>query len=143
MERSVGGTVQVEAPQMAVATVCETLVDGDVVITLRDEPTKSLRCSILTPVGSSLRIPPVGAVVLIWIDDRAGRGVVLGSLTTPPAHDDRQDELLIEARQSLTLRVGDGSITIRADGKILIKRNELVSHAQNVNRVKGGAVAIN
>jgi hypothetical protein len=53
------------------------------------------------------------------------------------------DTLLIEAKESLTLRVGDGSITIRGDGKILIKGKDLVSHAKNVNRIKGGAVAIN
>jgi len=56
---------------------------------------------------------------------------------------DTPDTLLLEAKESLTLRVGDGSITIRADGKILIKGKELVSHAEKMNRIKGGAVAIN
>jgi len=41
------------------------------------------------------------------------------------------------------LRVGDGSITIREDGKVLIKGKDLVSHAQRMNRIKGGAVSIN
>ncbi|SRR6266545_6430161 len=53
------------------------------------------------------------------------------------------DELVIEAKHSLTLRVGAGSITIREDGKILIKGKDLVSHAQRLNRIKGGAVQIN
>jgi hypothetical protein len=53
------------------------------------------------------------------------------------------DAIVLEAKNGLTLRVGDGSITIRADGKILIKGKDLVSHAQNVNRIKGGAVSIN
>jgi hypothetical protein len=53
------------------------------------------------------------------------------------------DELVIQARKSLTLRVGDGSITIRKDGRILIKGRELVSHAKGMNRIRGGSVAIN
>jgi hypothetical protein len=57
--------------------------------------------------------------------------------------DDIPDELVLEAKQQLTLRVGDGSITLRADGKIQIKGRDLVSHAQRLNRIKGGAVSIN
>jgi hypothetical protein len=53
------------------------------------------------------------------------------------------DELVLEAKQSLTLRVGAGSITIREDGKILIKGTDLVSHARRTNRIRGGAVSIN
>ena len=48
-----------------------------------------------------------------------------------------------EAKHQLTLRVGEGTISIREDGKILIKGTDLVSHAQRMNRIKGGAVSIN
>ena len=65
------------------------------------------------------------------IDDGADQG------------DEMPETLFLEAKHSLTLRVGDGSITIREDGKILIKGKGLVSHAQRMNRIKGGAVSIN
>lgn len=61
----------------------------------------------------------------------------------PAVHDSRPETVVLEAREELTLRVGDGSITIRKDGKILIKGKDLVSHAQRVNRIKGGSVSIN
>ena len=115
-------------------------------VALPDRPDLLIGCLMLEPVGLSIKSPPIGSEVLIWTDVAAGRGVVLGSLVRAQVEDDSRpvpDELLIEARESLILRVGDGSITIRADGKILIKGKDLVSHAQNVNRVKGGAVAIN
>jgi hypothetical protein len=97
--------------------------------------------------------------VLCWIenDDRK-RGVILGCLgagnASPPAEVTASearptiptavsDTLTIEAKHSLTLRVGDGSITIREDGKILIKGKDLVSHATRMNRIKGGSVQIN
>jgi len=89
-----------------------------------------------------------GERVLVWRkpEDTATRPVVLGrigSLGKGFLGGDTPDELLLEARHSLTLRVGAGSITIREDGKILIKGKDLVSHAQRLNRIKGGAVQIN
>jgi len=62
---------------------------------------------------------------------------------TQQAPEEIPDTLVLEAKRSLTLRVGEGSITIREDGKILIKGKDLVSHAQRMNRIKGGAVSIN
>ena len=80
--------------------------------------------------------------VLLWRPDpHAPRGVILGRVGL--SHADMAEEVVIEARHSLTLRVGDGSITIREDGKILIKGKDLVAHAQRMNRIKGGAVSIN
>ena len=104
-----------------------------------------------TSDGAQLRLQP-GDVVLVWRPaEDAQRAVIFGRITAPvaaavPTTDARAeipDTLVLEARESLTLRVGNGSITIRADGKILIKGKDLVSHAQRMNRIRGGAVAIN
>jgi len=90
-----------------------------------------------------------GQAVLVWFgaDPGGGRPVVLGRIglpvAPPRAEPDAPDELVLEAKKNLTLRCGDGSITIREDGKILIKGKDLVSHARRVNRIKGGSVAIN
>ena len=84
--------------------------------------------------------------VLIWLPgEEGGRGVVLGRVgpSRAPDRDQVPDELVLQARKNLTLKVGDGSITIREDGKILIKGKDLVSHAKRMNRIKGGAVSIN
>jgi hypothetical protein len=147
--------VQLEAPPVDLATVCDVVDDHIVVVSLRQDPSRSLRCTLLHQIGTAAKTIALGQSVLVWIDHAGSGGVILGALGTRPetrssqAHTpnategDMPEELLIEARESLTLRVGDGSITIRADGKILIKGKELVSHAKNVNRIKGGAVAIN
>jgi hypothetical protein len=124
--------------------IVHSVTDEGIRVVLQDNPNELLNCSVLRPIGMQTSTPAVGCPVVVWVDSANRSGVILGALDAPQ---ERQttvpDELLIEARESLTLRVGDGSITIRADGKILIKGKELVSHAQNVNRVKGGAVAIN
>ena len=48
-----------------------------------------------------------------------------------------------EAREEIVLRCGEGSITLRHDGKIVIKGTHLLSRASGVNRIKGGQVNIN
>lgn len=66
----------------------------------------------------------------------------------PPA--ERQDTLdldgtnmVLEAKEQIVLRCGRSSVTLRRDGKIVIKGTELVSRASRSNRIKGGSVAIN
>lgn len=103
-------------------------------------------------------VPPMiepGDSVLVWRSGGHEGGVIVGrigpgrakrrgpSVDRESESETAPDELIIEARKKLTLRVGDGSITIREDGKILIQGRDLVSHAQRTNRIKGGAVAIN
>jgi hypothetical protein len=48
-----------------------------------------------------------------------------------------------EASEEIVLRCGKGSITLRKDGKIVIKGTHLLSRAAGVNRIKGGQVNIN
>ena len=91
-----------------------------------------------------------GDAVLIWRSpDERKRDVVVGRIGTPASReagtnddDALPSQLVIEARNGLTLKCGSGSITIREDGKILIKGKDLVSHATRMNRIKGGSVQI-
>lgn len=123
--------------------------DGAVLVAAHQDSATSLPCDLLRTADA----PPVrlesGTRVLVLSPRAEGeRGIVLGAVqgagALPEAFTEpRPDDLLIEAGRSLTLRVGDGSITIREDGKILIKGTDLVSHAKRMNRVRGGSVAIN
>jgi archaeosine-15-forming tRNA-guanine transglycosylase len=82
--------------------------------------------------------------VLVWCPEQEPRGVVVGRIGRSARRgDDVPAELVIEARERLILQCADGSITMRGDGKILIKGTDLVSRAQRTNRIKGGAVSIN
>lgn len=92
-----------------------------------------------------LRLVP-GDEVLVLVTAE-GRPVVLGRIG-PSADADRAsaslpDEIVLEARKGMTLRVGEGSITLRADGRVLIKGKDLVSHARRMNRIRGGSVSLN
>ena len=49
----------------------------------------------------------------------------------------------LEAQEEILLKCGEGSITVRKDGKIIIKGTHLLSRASGPNRIKGGSVQIN
>jgi hypothetical protein len=151
MERSaVFEDVNLQLLQLCVGTIVEVSHDG---CSVRIGPVqgvvRELTCDLLTSCGGDVGTPCVvmGDKVLVWPFAESGRGVVLGRVGTPARSSGEiakpEDELVIEAKRNLTLKCGDGSITIREDGKILIKGTELVSHAKQANRIKGGSVAIN
>ena len=119
----------------------------DGTVRVRGEDGTSQECELLR-VGQGATALAIGSPVLCWFPAPGSvvtLGVVLGAVGPRPVlqADEHPAELVIEAKHSITLRVGEGSITIREDGKIVIKGTDLVSHAKRLNRIKGGAVQIN
>ncbi len=131
----------------------ETLVPAIVVsidarrLTVRDANDRIHEADLLyTSDNSPLTLAP-GDTVLLLLDPQRG-ALILGRVGASgslhaPAREEATDELTLEAKSCLTLKCGDGSITLRQDGKILIKGKNLVSLAMETNRIKGGSVSIN
>jgi len=53
------------------------------------------------------------------------------------------EKIVFDAQKEIVLRCGEGSVTIRTDGKIVIKGTNLLSRSKGVNKIKGAAVNIN
>ena len=51
--------------------------------------------------------------------------------------------VVVEGSEEIVLRCGEASITMRRDGKIVIKGTHLLSRSRWTNRIKGGSVQIN
>ena len=51
--------------------------------------------------------------------------------------------VLLEGAEEVVLRCGKACITLRRDGKIVIRGTYLVSRAEGTHRIKGGSVKIN
>lgn len=51
--------------------------------------------------------------------------------------------LVLEGKDELVLRCGLGSLTIRADGQVIIKGTRLTSKASETNKIRGASVLIN
>jgi Domain of unknown function (DUF6484) len=49
----------------------------------------------------------------------------------------------IEASEEIVLRCGDSSITLKKNGRIVVKGADIVSRASRTNKLKGATVAIN
>lgn len=127
------------APSILIRAIVLTADSGSAIVDRGEgEP---VICDLL--YGDSTAVPcSPGDTVLVMLE-ASGTGVVLGRIGPGTTQASTPDELVLEARSSLTLRVGDGSITIQEDGKILIKGTNLVSHATRRNRIRGGSVEIN
>jgi hypothetical protein len=146
----------VSASAMTRARVTRSDGDGTLWVAC-DGDMDELACDVLLTGPATSAGFGSGDDVLVWRHHSQPRGIIMGRVgrqavepaaAREPARDDGAaaslpDELVIEARTSLTLRVGDGSITIREDGRILIKGKDLVSHAKRLNRIRGGSVTIN
>jgi hypothetical protein len=122
--------------------VAAILADA-VVVTLAERGPQA--CDVLETAAGSPSLAE-GDAVLVWLPaDGRERAVVLGRIGAPsrPAVASDNGEVVIQAKRQLTLRCGDGSVTMRDDGKVLVKGKDLVSHAKRVNRIRGGSVQIN
>ncbi|HYO66572.1 MAG TPA: DUF6484 domain-containing protein [Archangium sp.] len=58
------------------------------------------------------------------------------------AHVDGQ-RVVIEGKDEIVLQCGQASITLRRNGKVIIKGTYVESHASDTQRIKGGSVQIN
>ncbi len=77
---------------------------------------------------------------------------LLGSLLQPPAApgparriEARVDgkRVLVEGDQEVVLRCGESSITLRRDGKVILRGAYIETTAKGLNRIRGGSVKIN
>src|SRR5207244_576760 len=112
--------LEAQAQQIVRAEVLEIQEDGTFRCAYDDEEPGVVSCDLLS---SSEGPPPRltrGDPVLVWLPGREDdRGVILGRLgpgrAPAPARAETPDELIIEAKNELTLKCGEGSITLRGD----------------------------
>ena len=114
----------------AIARSAEVLVvheqnnpDRPIAVALLDAPTPHVDMVLETSAEPHPSNEPL---------QRAPFEVVVDGIPTP-----------VEAKEQLVLRCGDASITLHANGRIVLKGNEIESHARGTNRIKGGSVRVN
>ena len=65
----------------------------------------------------------------------------IGDSRSTPTH--AENELKLEAKNELTLVCGKSSITLRSDGRVIVKGAEILSRASGTNKIRGSSVKIN
>lgn len=53
------------------------------------------------------------------------------------------EDLVLEAKNSFTVRCGKSSITLYANGKIVLRGESILSDAEGINRIAGGQIQLN
>jgi hypothetical protein len=71
--------------------------------------------------------------------------IVLGLVWPPagPAPVEDRKRVLIEAEHELVLQCGKASVTLRKNGRVVIRGTHVESDSEGTNRIKGGQVRIN
>lgn len=126
---AIRGTLVELLPQ---GRLCVVLADGTEFVCdwLESAPNVGLRLAI----GDALLVLPGPA--------GSNTGIALGrigryTVPEPPA------ELTLSATQSLSLQCGESSLTLRADGQVLLKGEDVQVRAKGTHRIRAGNVAIN
>ena len=85
-------------------------------------------------------------VLLVFESERADRPIVIEVLAPPSGEATvvlDAERLLVEGRDEIVLRCGEASITLRRNGRVIVRGAYVETRSSGVNRIKGGFVKIN
>jgi hypothetical protein len=83
-----------------------------------------------------------GDAVLIMADQIGATGILVGRVGPRQGHSP-DGRLTIEASQQLTFLCGAASIDLRADGKVMVRGEDVLLRAKGTQRIRAGTVSIN
>lgn len=114
-------------------------IEPDGMLRVRDPAGNEWLCECLE--ASALHAPRLrpGDQVLVCPPTSGLPGIVMGRIGrySEPA------EMVIDSGQSLQLKCGQSSIDLRADGKVMIRGEDVLVRAKGSKRIRAGSVSIN
>lgn len=141
------------APAMATPTLTlgelVELRQGRPVVRYAGGPEAGLLARVLgtlTPLGQAL--PKLPCPVMLFLEGGDPLKPVLMGLVHEqlPASGTLvldMERIVLQGHSEVQLRCGQASVTMRADGKVVVKGTELVSKASATNKIRGASVQIN
>lgn len=122
------------------AEVVETRADGRLLVKVAEG--KLVVCDWLESHLTLGRAVSAGDAVLIMADQIGATGILVGRVGSRQGHSP-DGRLTIEASQQLTLLCGAASIDLRADGKVMVRGEDVLLRAKGTQRIRAGTVSIN
>ncbi len=138
-------------------TIAAIEADGVIWVLVSKDPRKPIQARTLVDIDPTA----IGNDVLLSFDDTSDdRPIILGLIqdrckkktNRERTYLDRdqvdacyidKERVEIEAKKEIVMRCGDASVTLRKDGKIIIKGIQVISRAKGANKIRGAAVTIN
>jgi Domain of unknown function (DUF6484) len=106
------------------------------------------RSVVALPASAAVQALPV---LLVFEEERSDLPIIVGVLqdataasrVAPPVATVDGKRVVLTAEDEIVLRCGKASITLRRNGRVVIRGAYVETRAEGVNRVKGGSVQIN
>jgi hypothetical protein len=133
-------------------------IDGKLIVDYPGNPHGPLaaRTTVPLPLLSNENEQGRGTeVLLVFEEEWSDRPIVVGLLepNEPTEHHDQPpapleavvdgSRVVIEGREEIVLRCGQASITLRKNGRVVVRGTYVETRSRGVNRIKGGTVQIN
>ena len=115
-------------------------VDDNVLVDFRGNDLGPVRARVATSESLQGKDEPV---LLLFENGDRRLPVIVGILRGGARRREPRRTLAFEAAEEITIACGKSSITLRRDGRVVIKGTELVSRASGTNKIRGSAVQIN
>jgi hypothetical protein len=149
----------IAAPDMQsslLGTLCVVTSDGVPWVDYPGNPRGPMPARIVTTVCAQDCVP--GTSVVLLFDGNLARPVITGVVSeriAPSRHEasalNRRGQdvvvdgrrVVLEGHEEIVLRCGRGSITLTANGRVVLKGTELVSRSSGTNKIRGATVNIN
>jgi len=129
------------APSVTLAEITGVDTDGQPLVRHGDRRATAALVGMSTPPADWRPCTGKQAVVA-FVDGDKARPVILGVIDMPAAAS-LPRTLQVSAGEELTIECGKSKIWLRADGRIEIRGEHVVSRSRGPNKVKGGTVHIN
>lgn len=100
------------------------------------------KCCVLQLSAIPLQYAAGDTVLVLPLGDGA-MPVVIGRIRDHASADTTLGVIALAAEQALSLRCGKSSIDLRADGKVMIRGEDVFVRAKGTKRIRAGTVAIN
>lgn len=145
MSQRVRQLLETESPESvpvtaSVGRVVAIEVNGDVLVDFRGNQLGPIRARVATNETLDSKDEPV---LLLFENGDQRLPIIVGVPRFGARRRAPKRQLVFEAGEEITIACGNSSITLRRDGRVVIKGTELVSRASGTNKIRGATVQLN
>lgn len=144
-------------PTLQIGSLVSIDEESRALVRVGDREPVIARCTVVRPEGLEAGIEQAVPVLVFLEGGDAGKPVIVGfvmdalapaqplldMVARPTGATADGKRLQFEASEEVVLKCGKGSITLQANGRVVIKGTELVSRASGANKIRGASVNIN